>query len=116
MINVDVNDKPDGLVKLWFKHETSETKKGKPPNEKILIRHKTICKIMGIDIGYDRKETEPTSELWTMAEGVVNLYPKDRFSRRIGRKEALKKALASPVFTREVRTIIWNEYFKHCKR
>ena len=104
MINVDVNDNPNGTVKLWFKHE--------PCFLHGELRHRTVCRVLGIDVRQDDGE----ELLWTMAEGVVNLYPKDTFSKRIGRKEALKKALTSPMFSREVRTIIWNEYFKHCKR
>lgn len=59
-------------------------------------------------------------------QGLTRLHPKDVYNKNIGRKESLKKALQWSLipdedelrakvlreFTKEERTLFWNEYFE----
>lgn len=46
--------------------------------------------------------------------GVAVCSPRDNFSRNVGRKVALTKALQSSHFTKYDRTKVWEEYFSMC--
>ena len=46
--------------------------------------------------------------------GSSRCHVHDQFDRSVGRKISLTRAIYG--FSKADRTIIWNEYFKHCKK
>jgi len=51
-----------------------------------------------------------------LARGDALLHPKDKYSRPVGRKLTLQRALDKMNTTREVRTAAWNAVFAQCKK
>lgn len=48
-------------------------------------------------------------------EGVAECSEKDTFSKVVGRKIAMSRALKKAGFDRDSRKAFWDQYFKECK-
>jgi hypothetical protein len=66
-----------------------------------LIRRTTIAEVV------------PANKLNNVYIECAYCHPKDQFNKKIGRKLALTKVLKSLKWDKEIRTMVWNQYFKH---
>lgn len=66
-------------------------------------RH-TVCELLTVDEG----------NLKPFATGVAHCHPKDNFSKAVGRKRSLKRALENAGLDKSERTQAWNAYREHC--
>lgn len=61
----------------------------------------TLCKVHKVE----------NNEKKFLSEGIAELSKKDKYSKNVGRKISLQRALKNSSLTKEERIHIWNDYF-----
>ena len=116
MLKIIIDDK---MYTIRFKHE-DYSKLGLlddlsiPYSKKKELTNKTTCTFTIDDL--------KTMECIDINNGYAYCKEEDRFSRKIGRKKSLTKAIKDTInkdfdfFTKDIRRLIWNDYFKWSKQ
>lgn len=116
MLKIIIDDK---MYTIRFRHEDFSKMDlfkdlSVPYSKKKELTNKTTC-IFTID---DLK----TMECIDINNGYAYCKKEDKFSRKIGRKLSLTKAIKNTVdkdfnfFTKDIRKLIWEDYFKWSKQ
>jgi hypothetical protein len=116
MLKIIINDKE---YTIRFKHENySEmdclTDLSIPYSKKKELSNKTTCIFTISELD--------TKDCIDISYGYAYCKKEDKFSRKIGRKLSLTKAIASIInkdfdfFTKNTRRLIWDDYFKWSKQ
>lgn len=94
-----------GLIGIAFLAKFTHVQKEDTPklsSDGAISERFTECKIL--------QQEEGKEELGFISIGYARCHPKDNFSKEKGRQISLAKALEDGDFTKEIRTIFWDEY------
>ncbi len=99
MMRVEIPGLVGTAFSVKFTHVQDEAQ------DKTPIRH-TECKILE----KDSEDLSPDAKLGFVSIGYARCHPNDNFSKETGRQMSLKKALDDGDFTKEARTVFWDNY------